>query len=90
MLEILHDADDFATLKKIKCSPIYFLGGSGSILGNYMSRATFDLDFIDINYDASAGKVFRLFDRFDMLDLYVTPIAEGFEERAIELQGLRH
>jgi len=87
LLELLHDADDFATLKQIKCPPIYFLGGSGCILGNYFDRATFDLDFIDINYSASAGKVFRLFDRFDMLDLYVTPVAEGFEKRAIGLDG---
>lgn len=87
LMELLHDADDFATLKKIKCPPIYFLGGSGCILGNYLDRATLDLDFIDINYEASVGKVFRLFDRFDMLDVYVTPIADGFESRAIKLEG---
>ena len=87
LLELLHDADDFANFKKIKCPPIYFLGGSGCILGKYLDRATFDLDFIDINYNASAGKVFRLFDRFDMLDLYVTPVAENFEDRAIRLAG---
>lgn len=52
-----------------------------------MDRATFDLDFIDINYEASVGKVFRLFDRFDMLDIYVTPIAEGYEQRAVRLDG---
>ncbi len=87
LLELLHDADDFATLKKIKCPPVYFLGGSGCILGEYLDRATFDLNFIDINYSASAGKVFRLFDRFDMLDLYVTTVAQNFEKRAISLSG---
>jgi hypothetical protein len=87
LLELIKDADDFATFKNIKCPPIYLLGGSGCILGNYLNRATFDLDFIDVNYEASAGKVFRLFDRFDMLDLYVTPIADGYEERAIKLEG---
>lgn len=87
LLELLHDADDFATFKKIKCPPLYFLGGSGCILGEYLDRATFDLDFIDINYNASAGKVFRLFDRFDMLDLYVTTVAENFEKRASRLSG---
>lgn len=87
LLELLHDADDFATLKRIKCPPIYFLGGSGCILGNYLNRATFDLDFLDIDYNAAAGKVFRLFDRFDMLDIYVTPIAEDFEKRAVKLTG---
>jgi hypothetical protein len=87
LLELLHDADDFATMKNIKCPPIYFLDGAGCILGNYLSRATIDLSFIDINYEASVGKVFRLFDRFDMLDFYVTPIADGYNDRAIKLDG---
>lgn len=34
LIELLQDADDFATLKKVNCLPIYFLGGSGCILGN--------------------------------------------------------
>lgn len=87
LLELLKDADDFATFKKTKCPPIYFLGGSGCILGNYLDRATFDLDFIDIEYDASVGKIFRLFDRFDMLDIFVTPIADGYDKRAVKLEG---
>lgn len=87
LLELIKDADDFATLKNIECPPIYLLGGSACILGNYLDRATLDLDFIDISYDASVGKVFRLFDRFDMLDIYVTPIANGYKQRAIKLQG---
>ncbi len=33
--------------------------------------------------------MFRLFDRFEILDLYVTPIAECFEERKIELSGFK-
>lgn len=89
LLELIKDADDFASFKNLKCPPIYFLGGSGCILGNYLDRATFDLDFIDIEYEASAGKVFRLFDRFDMLDTYVTPIADGYEKRAVKLEGFR-
>ncbi len=87
LLELIKDADDFATFKNIKCTPIYLLGGSACILGNYLDRATFDLDFIDINYEASVGKVFRLFDRFDMLDIYVTPIADDYEERVFKLEG---
>ena len=90
LMELLHDADDFASLKKIDCPPIYILGGSGCILGNYLERGTFDIDFVDINYDASVGRVFRLFDRFDMLDRFVTPIADGFENRAIKIDGFIH
>jgi hypothetical protein len=87
LIELLHDADDFARFKGVSCPPIYFLGGSGCILGDYVDRGTLDLDFVDMDYDASVGKIFRLFDRFDMLDRYVTPIADGFEERAKVLTG---
>ncbi|MGB3367913.1 MAG: DUF6036 family nucleotidyltransferase [Acidaminobacteraceae bacterium] len=90
LIELLHDADEFANFKKIICPPIYFLGGSGCVLGNYLERATLDLDFVDIDYDASVGKVFRLFDRFDMLDTYVTPVADGFEKRAKVIEGFSY
>lgn len=86
---ILKDADDFATFKKINCPPIYFLGGAGCILAGYLERATIDLDFVDCGYEASVGKVFRLFDRFDMLDLYVTTLAPGFAQRASMLSGFQ-
>jgi hypothetical protein len=86
LLELLHDAEDFAKLKSIKCPPIYLLGGSGCIIGEYFERATTDIDFIDMDYPASVGKVFRLFEKFDMLDLYVCPIAKEFETRAIRLK----
>lgn len=85
LLELLQDAEDFAKLKGIECPPIYFLGGSGCIMGGYFDRATTDIDFLDINYSSSVGKIFRLFEKFDMLDLYVTSIADGFEKRAIKL-----
>jgi len=85
ILELLQDAEDFAKLKNIECPPIYFLGGSGCIMGEYFDRATTDINFLDINYSSSVGKIFRLFEKFDMLDLYVTPIADGFEKRAIKL-----
>jgi hypothetical protein len=87
LMELLQDANDFAKMKQIECPPIYLMGGSGCILGNYLERATTDIDLIDMGYLASVGKVFRLFDTFDMLDLYVTPIADGFEARAIVLEG---
>lgn len=87
LMALLHDADEYATFKKIDCPPIYFLDGSGCVLGGYLDRATLDIDFIDINYSATVGKVFRLFDRFNMLDIYVTPIATGYETRAELLEG---
>lgn len=31
--------------------------------------------------------MFKILDRFDMLDLYVTPVAPGFEKRAVKIDG---
>lgn len=90
LLELLHDAEDFARMKNIECPPVYILGGSGCILGGYLDRGTLDIDFIDLSYDASVGRVFRLFDRFDMLDLYVTPVADDFEARAVKIEGFHY
>ncbi len=87
LLELLKDADDYAAYKNISCPAIYLLGGSACILGDYFERATLDIDFIDTHFDASAGKIFRLFGSFDMLDLYTTTVAEDYRERAKKLNG---
>jgi hypothetical protein len=79
--------EDFARVKGIECPAIYLIGGAGCIIAGYLERATVDFDFIDINYPAKAGRLFKILDRFDMLDLYVTPVAPGFEKRAIKIDG---
>lgn len=89
LLEILKDTEDFAKMKKIKCPPIYFLGGSGCIIGGYLDRGTTDIDFVDMNYPSKVGRIIKLFEKFDMLDLYVTTIASGFENRAIKLKEFK-
>jgi len=87
LLELLRDMEDFARLKGIECPAIYLIGGAGCIIAGYLERATVDFDFIDINYPAEAGRLFKILDRFDMLDLYVTPVAPEFEKRAIKIEG---
>lgn len=87
LLEMLRDMEDFARLKGIECPAIYLIGGAGCIIAGYLERATVDFDFIDINYPAEAGRLFKILDRFDMLDLYVTPVAPEFEKRAIKIEG---
>lgn len=85
LMQLLTDMQDFAKMKDIKCEPIYLLGGSGCIIGNYLKRATTDIDFVDIGYKASSGRLFKLLESFDMLDLYVCSNAEGFQNRATRL-----
>lgn len=87
LLDMFHDMEAFAQLKRIKCPPVYLLGGSGCIMAGYLERTTLDIDFLDIGYAASAGRLFSILGKFDMLDLFVTPVAPGFEERAMRVEG---
>jgi hypothetical protein len=87
LLEHLRDMDEFAQLKNLSCPPIYLLGGSACILGGYINRATTDFDFIDIDYPANSGRLFKMLERFDMLDYYVTPLPPDFRNRAKKLNG---
>lgn len=89
LLEYLHDMDEFAEFKKINCPPIYLLGGSGCILGGYIDRATTDFDLIDMDYPSQTGRLFKMLERFDLLDLFVTPLAPNFDKRSIKLEGFR-
>jgi len=85
LLELFQDMEDFSAMKKIKYPPIYLLGGSGCIIVGYLDRATTDVDFLDMNYNANIG---RILDRFDMLDIYLMTITLDFEERVIKLQRI--
>lgn len=90
LLEYLHDMNAFAGLKSIVCPPVYLLGGSALILGDYLDRATTDFDLIDMEYPASTGRLFKMLERFDLLDPFVTPLAPGFPERSTLLDGFDH
>ncbi|WP_202710778.1 DUF6036 family nucleotidyltransferase [Sporosalibacterium faouarense] len=90
LLTILQDMDDFATMKNIDYPPIYLVGGSGCIVAGYLNRATTDIDFLDMEYSAIIGRLFKMFDRFDMLDIYLTTIPLDFKERAIKIKGFKN
>jgi len=90
LLELFRDMEDFSEMKKIHYSPIYLLGGSGCIIAGYLDRATTDVDFLDMNYNANMGRIFRILDRFDMLDIYLTTIPLDFEERVIKLENFKN
>ena len=90
LLQILHDMEDFARLKGLTCSPIYILGGSGCIVGGYINRATTDFDIMDMNYPASAGRIFRILGETDYLDYYLTTVPDDFIERAVKINEFQH
>ena len=82
LIEILNDMATMATIKRFECLPIYLAGGSACIVGNYLDRMTIDIDVLDLEYPAKMGRLFSILGKYDMLDLYVTSIADGFKERA--------
>ncbi len=90
LTEILKDMDDFAQMKGIDYAPIYLLGGSGCIIGGYLSRATTDFDLLDMEYDSSMGRLFRVLDRYDFLDIFLTTIPEDFAGRARKIEGFKN
>jgi hypothetical protein len=82
---ILQDVDDFAKLKGIDYPPIYLLGGSACIIAGYLDRATTDIDLLDMGYEASMGKLLRIMEKYDFLDLYLTTLPMDFKDRAIKI-----
>ncbi|MGV8147559.1 MAG: DUF6036 family nucleotidyltransferase [Alkaliphilus sp.] len=55
------------------------------MLAGYFDRATTDFDLLDMEYKAEMGRLFRLLDNFDMLDMYLTTISLDFKKRAVKL-----
>lgn len=90
LVQILDDMEAFAEMKGIEYPPIYLLGGSGCIIGEYLSRATTDFDLLDMEYDASMGRLLRLLDRYDFLDIYLTTIPEDFKQRAKKINNYKN
>ena len=88
--QLLRDMDDFATMKNINYPPIYLLGGSGCIIANYIDRATTDIDILDMEYDASIGRLLRILEKYDFLDIYLTTIPMDFKDRVKRLKDYKN
>jgi hypothetical protein len=88
--QILQDVDDFAKLRKIDYPPIYLLGGSACIIAGYLDRATTDIDLLDMEYDASMGRLLRIMEKYDLLDLYLTTIPMDFKDRAVKIDNFKN
>ncbi len=86
LIELISDMDTFAEMKNINYPPVYLLGGAACIIAGYLDRATIDIDLLDMDYEASVGRLFRLLDRFDMLDIYLTCIPMDFKDRAVKAE----
>ena len=90
LFQILKDLDDFAKMKNLEYPPIYLLGGSGCIIAGYLNRATTDFDLLDMEYDASFGRLLRILDNYDYLDLYLTTIPLDFKDRALKIINFKN
>lgn len=85
LISILHEVQDVTKFFNLEPFDIYILGGSACILGEYTSRATLDIDFVDLGYPAKYGKVFLLLRDYDMLDYQSTILSPTYKERALKL-----
>ncbi len=90
MVEELKNMEKVAIALEVEPFPIYFLGGSACILGKYTDRATRDFDFIDLDYSAKLGKVFRYLGDFDMLEYESMILSPFFKDRSIKLEQFKY
>lgn len=86
LIEVLHEMEEVTKLFKLEPFDIYLIGGSACMLGEYTTRATMDVDFVDLGYPAKYGKVFVLLRDYDMLEYESTLLSPTYKERAIKLE----
>ncbi|MBP3707994.1 MAG: hypothetical protein J6J36_05245 [Clostridia bacterium] len=90
LLEVLHEMEEVTKLFKLEPFDIYIIGGSACILGEYTTRATLDIDFVDLGYPAKYGKAFSLLRDYDMLEYQSTILSPTYKQRAIKLDEFKY
>ena len=90
LIEVLHEMEDVTKLFKLEPFDIYLMGGSACMLGEYTTRATMDVDFVDLGYPAKYGKVFVLLRDYDMLEYESTLLSPTYKGRAIKLKEFKY
>lgn len=90
LIEVLHEMEEVTKLFKLEPFDIYLMGGSACMLGEYTTRATMDVDFVDLGYHAKYGKVFVLLRDYDMLEYESTLLSPTYKERAIKLEEFKY
>ena len=90
LLEVLHEMEEVTKFFKLEPFDIYLIGGSACMLGDYTTRATMNVDFVDLGYPAKYGKVFVLLRDYDMLEYESTLLSPTYKERAIKLENFKY
>lgn len=90
LIEVLHEMEEVTKLFKLEPFDIYIIGGSACILGEYTTRATLDIDFVDLGYPAKYGKAFSLLRDYDMLEYQSTILSPNYQKRATKLSEFNY
>lgn len=90
LMEVIHEMEEVTKLFKLEPFDIYIIGGGACILGEYTTRATLDVDFVDLGYPAKYGKVFVLLRDYDMLEYQSTILSPTYKERAVKLEEFKY
>lgn len=90
LLEVLHEMEEVTKLFKLEPFDIYIIGGSACMLGKYTTRATIDVDFVDLGYPAKYGKVFVLLRDYDMLEYQSTLLSPTYKDRAVKIEEFKY
>lgn len=90
LLQVLHEMEEVTKLFNLQPFEIYIIGGSACALGEYTTRATLDVDFVDLGYPAKYGKVFALLRDYDMLEYESTILSPSYKKRAIKLEEFKY
>ena len=90
LIEVLHEMEEVTRMFKLEPFDIYIIGGGACVLGEYTTRATMDIDFVDLGYPAKYGKAFALLRDYDMLEYQSTILSPTYKERATKLDGFKY
>lgn len=90
IIEVIHEMEEVAKLFKLEPFDLYLIGGGACILGEYTTRATMDIDFVDLGYPSKYGKVFVLLRDYDMLEYQSTILSPNYKQRAIRLDDFKY
>ena len=90
LLSALSDMETMAKTFGIEPFDLYLLGGSGCVIAEYLDRATRDFDIIDMEYSSRLGRVLKLLEPYDIIDIQMATIASSFRDRALRLDRFEY
>ena len=90
LIEVIHEMEEVTKMFRLEPFDIYIVGGGACILGEYTTRATLDIDFVDLGYPAKYGKVFVLLRDYDMLEYQSTILSPNYKNRATKLKEFKY